>query len=114
MQRDLSGISSYDHQPMSFSDTVRQTRMFDATGMSPSFVGIGGSNAISSFEQFQHPPSAWFRPTVAQPAGQRTGMSFAGGLTSPLMDGPGAPLNQLNNNHFPYVADILKNQMLRM
>jgi hypothetical protein len=110
-------VPAYDSQPLSFCDTIKQVRMFDAANMNPAFVDIAGTNAIGSFEQYQQPPEAWMRPSVMLPSG-RVATTYMGGLQAPNEDVENDTQFQLARDEgrdtFPYQVPALKNYQLRM
>lgn len=60
----LGGAFVRDGLIENFHSQVERVRLYERGGVHPSFVDVAGSSAISSFEQYQQPPHAWYRPNA--------------------------------------------------
>lgn len=114
-RRVLSGIPAYDSQPLSFSDTVRSMRLYDAANMNKAFVDVAGTNSISAFEEFQQIPEAYMRPSIMMPAGRSVGI-YSDGLRAANQDHMDSTQwvfgRDENRDYFPYNAPSLKNYQI--
>jgi hypothetical protein len=111
MRRVISGI---DSQPLSFSDTVRSMRLYDAANMNRAFVDVAGTNSISAFEEYQQPGEFLFRPSIMMPAGRSIGV-YSDGLRAASQDQQDKLYTfgrDEGRDSFPYNAPSLKNYQI--